>query len=330
MTEPLHLDKGQGVKGTLHYRAEFVPALKLKNLKFDHTESSPLTAANDGDTDGGTVSDAASSMSSSSEEFQEVPEGVTYRLHHKRSRPVKSIDTTGTVETDTAPQTPVSPTTNTSAAGENTGVEMSMEELLTHRMLTHRNHSRCLLTVMAESGLLVVNVMSGQLAKKARLEVLLDNAYWPSFSTQRAQSVHATWSYAGEGFLKELDFGQIWLRLNEADEGNKDDIVAQWRGDAKAFLQSTLNGPHTFELVDEDDRNRSTITVESRYVPVPVKLEPRESINSMCIYLPTGTPAHVLAQTRESFALPCLRVVTCMQLIVEVSTYGVPCKHSSS
>jgi len=149
-----------------------------------------------------------------------------------------------------------------------------------------------MLTVVIESGLVVVNVMSGQLAKKARLEVLLDNAYWPSFSTQRAQSVHATWTYAGEGFLKELDFGQIWLRLNEADEGNKDDIVAQWRGDAKAFLQSTLEGPHTFELFDDEGKNRSTITVESRYVPVPVKLEARESINSMWNSLLLWIPPH--------------------------------------
>ena len=32
----------------------------------------------------------------------------------------------------------------------------------------------------------------------------------------------------------------MWLRLNEADEGDKDDIVAEWKGDAKAFLEKTL------------------------------------------------------------------------------------------
>jgi len=78
------------------------------------------------------------------------------------------------------------------------------------------------------------------LVKKARLEVLLDDGYWPCFSTQRSQSTKAQWAYVGEGFVKELDFGQVWLRLNEADDGDKDDVIAQWKGDAKAFLDLTL------------------------------------------------------------------------------------------
>lgn len=83
-------------------------------------------------------------------------------------------------------------------------------------------------------------MLGGELQKKARLEVLLDEAYWPAFSTVRARSTHADWEYIGEGFLKELDFGRVWLRLNEADEGDKDDIIAEWKGDAKQFLEQTL------------------------------------------------------------------------------------------
>ena len=43
---------------------------------------------------------------------------------------------------------------------------------------------------MAESGVIIFNVIGGQLRKKARLEVLLDDAYWPAFSTVRARSTH--------------------------------------------------------------------------------------------------------------------------------------------
>ena len=68
----------------------------------------------------------------------------------------------------------------------------------------------------------------------------MDDGYWPCFSTVKPRSVNAQWDYAGEGFLKELDFGQVWLRLNDATEGSKDDVVAEWKGLAKAFLQSTL------------------------------------------------------------------------------------------
>jgi Ca2+-dependent lipid-binding protein len=91
-----------------------------------------------------------------------------------------------------------------------------------------------------ESGVLVFNILSGNLSKKARLEVSLDEGYWPCFSTIKARSNNAQWETVGEGFVKELDFGRVWLRLNEAEEGEKDDIIAEWKGDSKVFLKSTL------------------------------------------------------------------------------------------
>jgi hypothetical protein len=72
------------------------------------------------------------------------------------------------------------------------------------------------------------------------LEVLLDDGYWPAFSTTRAPGHRAAWQHVGESFVKELDFGRVWLRLNEADEGDKDDIFGEWKGDAKPFLSQTL------------------------------------------------------------------------------------------
>lgn len=98
------------------------------------------------------------------------------------------------------------------------------------------------MTNLLESGIIVFNVISGTIVKKARLEVLLDDGYWPCFSTTKARSTNAQWDYVGEGFLKEIDFGRVWLRLNEANEGEKDDIIAEWKGDAKPFLQATLAG----------------------------------------------------------------------------------------
>ena len=130
--------------------------------------------------------------------------------------------------------------------------------------------------------------------------MLLDDAYWPAFSTVRPRSHKAHWEYIGEGFVKELDFGRVWLRLNEADEGDKDDIVAEWKGDAKPFLERTMvsshrrgsrtrcqpshsiqDGPTSFELLHSGDEDKkSVVQLEARYLPVPVQLEPRESVNS--------------------------------------------------
>ena len=75
------------------------------------------------------------------------------------------------------------------------------------------------------------------------MEVLLDDGYWPAFSTIRAHGHRAAWQHVGEGFLKEIDFGRVWLRLNEADEGDKDVILGEWKDDAKAFLSRTLVRP---------------------------------------------------------------------------------------
>lgn len=97
-----------------------------------------------------------------------------------------------------------------------------------------------LLTSISESGIIVFNITTAQLTRKARLEVLLDDAYWPAFTTAMARSRNVTWDHTGEGFVKELDFGRVWLRLNEADEGTKDDIVAEWKEDAKKFLQEAM------------------------------------------------------------------------------------------
>ncbi|KAJ8084377.1 Tricalbin-2 [Marasmius tenuissimus] len=266
--DPIRLDKGNVFKGQLHYKAEFVPALNLRGVKFEESGNdfgqAQTTTQSGSDDDAGSVVSMASGVSSD----REAATAVTIKRHTKGR---KSIDsTTGANGTGSVPPSPTSPTSPVHADSpaeekkeEGSGVEMTTEELLGQ-----------------QSGIIVFNVVSGLLAKKGRLEVLLDDGYWPAFTTQRASSRKASWSYVGEGFIKELDFGKVWLRLNEADEGEKDNIVAEWRGDAKAFLQATLEGPRTYELQDGDEKNTSTVTIETRYVPVPVKLEPRESVNN--------------------------------------------------
>lgn len=40
--------------------------------------------------------------------------------------------------------------------------------------------------------------------------------------------------------MKEVDFGHVWLRLCDGEEGENDDVIAEWKGEAKAFLQATM------------------------------------------------------------------------------------------
>ncbi|KAI0344135.1 tricalbin [Trametopsis cervina] len=280
--DPIRLDKGS-TKGKLYYEAEFLPAMRVKDVKFSSAPNA-IERAVEGGSEYSAGDTVVSSDSASDLAVDVVPDGITAStpLGDDESLPPlsptspvskgaktstdirRSIDSTATFESRGT-----AATGKTGAADDEKRIEddipaMSKEELLRH-----------------QSGIVVFNVISGQLHKKGRLEVLLDDAYWPAFSTVRARSTHMQWEYIGEGFIKEMDFGRVWLRLNEADEGDKDDIVAEYKGDAKGFLEQALDGPAKFTLVDKHDEERtSVVEVEARYVPVPVKLEPRESINN--------------------------------------------------
>ncbi|KIY50784.1 tricalbin [Fistulina hepatica ATCC 64428] len=258
--DPIQLDGGKTVKGKLHYKATFVPALKLNGVKFEqragHLDEPSNGAA---DEEGGVATDNEDSSEPHSDvDNQTLAEGATVTTaeggRHKKA--VKSTDTTHTTDTKATEATETN-----GEKKEDEGVEMSLDELVTE-----------------QSGIMVFNVISGHLTRKARLEVLLDDGYWPCFSTPRAHSLHAQWEYVGEGFVKELDFGKVWLRLNMADEGDKDDVIAQSTFEALDFLRSTYDGPSEFQFDDG-----STVSIETRYVPVPVTLEPRESVNNQGI-----------------------------------------------
>ncbi|KAK4689249.1 hypothetical protein P7C73_g857, partial [Tremellales sp. Uapishka_1] len=154
----------------------------------------------------------------------------------------------------------------TEAENPESGVVMTTEELLSN-----------------QSGILVFQVISGQLSRRGSLEVMFDDGYWPSFTSGKARSSHPTWDQVGEGFVRELDFSRIWLRINAADDSEKEDIVAEFKCEAKDFLDQCMNQPADFLLSQADGSNRSVIRMSARYVPVDIKLEPRESINNMGI-----------------------------------------------
>ncbi|KAF8604948.1 tricalbin [Ceratobasidium sp. AG-I] len=269
---PIRLDKGL-FKGELHYTAEFIPAIALRGVSFEGADDikRAIERAKGGHEDEeGVASADESSESSSDEEMQKVPMEITVNAKGHRvskHRPAKSIDTMRTGQTgNTDVSDSIDELEEETPETKGPGVEMSIEEILAH-----------------QSGVLVFNIMDGQLAKKARLEVLLDDGYWPVFGTEKARSTQANWEQVGEGFVKELDFGRVWLRLNENDEGDKEDIIAEFKLDTKEFLEQSLAGPATFTLVDAEGKNKSTIRIQAKYVPVEITLDPRESINNMGI-----------------------------------------------
>ncbi|KAH8120625.1 tricalbin [Phellopilus nigrolimitatus] len=262
-------------KGNLHYVAEFIPAVALKGVSFK-SSANEIQKVEEGEQDDG------ASTSSSNNGGEYTPEGITTShpvgesteehtgaeaetaasptnttKAHTKSKSVDSARTAGTTKTSGTAGTTGTMETAASSEPESPGVEMTDEELMTH-----------------QSGIIVFNRV---------WKSYWTDGYWPAFSTVRARSTNAQWEHVGEGFIKELDFGRVWLRLNENDEGEKDDIISEFKCDARAFLEQTMKGPATFTLLDENEKRQSTVEIECRYMPVDITLEPRESINNMGI-----------------------------------------------
>ncbi|KAG8962436.1 hypothetical protein FRC03_004243 [Tulasnella sp. 419] len=233
--ERVELDKGT-YKGTLEFEAEFVPSLNLKGLEFHEknelekavdkgNHSSSSSGGDDSDSD--VPSGDEESVSSSDEEHHEVPEGVTYKVPKKHKHHHNGHGHTRVKSTDTTATTATAATTNTvETVDDSKGVvEMSVDELMEQ-----------------QSGIIILDVKSGTLAKKARLEVLLDDSYWPAFSTEKSRSTNAKWDQVGEGFIKELDFSRSQVK--------KKTLTPVWNESFSAPIPSRVAASFELEVFD--------------------------------------------------------------------------------
>jgi Ca2+-dependent lipid-binding protein len=137
--ESLQLAKGGGLKGKLHYVAEFIPALALAGVRFDGVKNEVQRAVEEGqgDSDGGVVKDDTST----DDDDNDVPKGVTVSKPMGGKHEQKPL-----VDVDSKPaaaDSPLSPKTATSKAGqaavENQGITLTKDKLLSHRKLLDIN-----------------------------------------------------------------------------------------------------------------------------------------------------------------------------------------------
>lgn len=94
--------------------------------------------------------------------------------------------------------------------------------------------------MLLESGIVVFNVVSAQLSEKGRIEVVLDDLEWPCVSTSKSRSTTAKWEFVGEGFIKEMDFSQVHIFLDVAQDEGDDKVVSEWSGPIKTLLRDTV------------------------------------------------------------------------------------------
>ncbi|KAJ5707921.1 hypothetical protein N7488_007722 [Penicillium malachiteum] len=135
-----------------------------------------------------------------------------------------------------------------------------------------------------ESGFIVFKFHEGQLAHShVQLEVLIDDHMFPAYISPKIHGHTVKTSDIGEAFVRELEFSKLTLRLVNKDDpkdSSEDHTVAKLTGDTLPTLQRILYTP-TELVLRSNSGEVSKITVSARYIPVQMKLDPKESINNM-------------------------------------------------
>lgn len=254
LSERIFLGKNNQFKGILNFDVDFNPAVSLRGgVSFEPVTDYAKAAAKAAAAVNGNSPNGTTKAEGTAENPSDSPTDAKDASKDKAAPKDAPKDKDGnpTMEED-APKPP-----------PEKGVVMTTEQLL-----------------QSQSGVLAFQVIEGKLARKGAVEVLFDDGYWPSYTSERARSAHQRWDQVGEGFVRELDFGRIWIRINAHDDTDAEDIVAEIQMGTREFLDQALNKETTFVLSDpKGGGDRSTITMSARYIPVQIQLEARESMN---------------------------------------------------
>ena len=137
--------------------------------------------------------------------------------------------------------------------------------------------------VKHHSGVLIFKMIEGELAHKdCYLEVVFDDYAFASYTSAKARSRHQKWDEVGDGFIRELEFSRITLRLrSKVDKTHEEaDVIASLTGDTLDVLKTALNNPTEYVL-KSNNGEVYTVKVSMKYIPVQIVLDASESINNM-------------------------------------------------
>ncbi|ORY86393.1 hypothetical protein BCR37DRAFT_219764 [Protomyces lactucae-debilis] len=155
-------------------------------------------------------------------------------------------------------------TNATALATKRLKLRLSKDELLTY-----------------DSGFLIFDIIEGNVNQVGcYLQILFDDYAHPAYVTQKARSKHVKWAETGEGFVRELQASNIFMRLNKEQHGDADDVVASADSSTLSILRRAFDEPVTVPLKDKEGRVNS-VTFKLRYIPVKMRLDPVESVNNM-------------------------------------------------
>ncbi|KAI4114736.1 MAG: hypothetical protein LQ345_004539 [Seirophora villosa] len=266
MAEPLRIHGKGAAKGKLNFTVAFYPTLNLADPEEEEAEEKVVNGegAKRPSTDSVQPSINGQSRKSLEASRKSLEDGVP-SSPRDRTREAGKLDTTLARQLSR----------NEREQEETTGgvekppkLRLSPEELVKH-----------------ESGLLIFKLIEGTLAHSdVRVEVVMDDMAFPSFSSAKVKSRQTQFGEIGDAFVRELEFSRITLRLREktdrkGDGDKSDSTIAKLTGSTMDTLLRCLNKP-TELVLKGSDGSMNRITVSLRYIPVKMQLDPSESINN--------------------------------------------------
>ena len=210
ISSPLRIGKGSP-KGTLNYTVAFYPTLNVMDPEEEAAEKAMLEeqqkkAAAEGE---GTPDRKSLEARASSEKTRESGK-ISTNLQKTLSSNEKEQEETQDVQKG-PPK-----------------IKLTPEELLKY-----------------ESGILVFNLLEGSLAHSdVRVEVVMDDMIFPSFSSAKAKSRQVQFGEIGNAMVRELEVSKITLRLKEKTdkkgEIDEEATIAKLQGPTVTTLQKCL------------------------------------------------------------------------------------------
>ena len=216
ISSPLRMNGRGAPKGTLNYTIAFYPTLNVMDPEEEAAEKAMLEEANktahpNGSVNGieGKAGSDTGEARSSTEKRREAGK-IDTNLQKTLSKNEKDQEETQDVQKG-PPK-----------------IKLSVEDLVKY-----------------ESGLLVFHLIEGTLARSdVRVEVVMDDMVFPSFTSAKAKSRHVQFGEIGDAMVRELDMSKITLRLKEKQdkkgEAHEETTIAKLQGPTMSTLQKCL------------------------------------------------------------------------------------------
>ena len=266
--EPLLNDRKEA-KGNLYYTVSFYPCLNVADPEEEEEEEEEAKKAE--------------------AKIQELPDDARDAAGAKKSDVNGESETKPSPKpTSTSPQTDGRPahghTASLSVNAINKGSSrVSSISSIPEKKEPPKIHLTPEELLKYNSGIVIFKIIEGELANRdCHLEVLFDDYAFPAYVSTKARSEHQKWDEVGDGFVRELDFSRITMRVRSKTDRAHDtsDVIASLTGDTLDVLKTCLNNPHDY-ILKATGYGSYKIKVSMKYIPVKMQLDPSESINNM-------------------------------------------------